>query len=94
MKEEQVLLLDAWCVFEKTQEDARQLFEVDAMLTCRVKGKHMRSDEQGAELFDYHFPDEGGESAGNLKILEMAAKWKQKQESSSSEEEDSDEEDE
>lgn len=71
------------------------------MLPRRVKRKRTRTDDEGAELgweeyFDYHFPDEGGENAGNLKILEMAAKWKQQaeEESSSSEEEDCDEEDE
>jgi crooked neck len=101
MKEERVLLLDAWRVFEKTKGDAQSLAKVDAMLPRRVKRKRMRSDESGAELgweeyFDYHFPNDEDANAGNLKILEMAAKWKQAQQaqddSSSSDEDDSDDE--
>jgi crooked neck len=98
MKEERVLLLDAWRVFEKTKGDAQSLAKVDAMLPRRVKRKRMRTDEGGAELgweeyFDYHFPNDEDANAGNLKILEMAAKWKQSQQaqddSSSSDEDDS-----
>jgi len=43
----------------------------------------MQTDEEtGAELgweeyFDYHFPDDEGATSNNLKILEMAAKWKE-----------------
>ena len=95
MKEERVLLLDAWRVFEKSSGDAMSLAEVDAMLPRRVKRKRMRTDEDGAELgyeeyFDYTFPDEQ-DGAANTKILEMAAKWKQAQqmeEDSSSDEDD------
>lgn len=99
LKEERVLLLDAWRVFEKTKGDAQSLAKVESMLPRRVKRKRMRTDEDGAELgweeyFDYHFPNDEDANAGNLKILEMAAKWKQAQQadSSSSEEEDSDDE--
>lgn len=101
MKEERVLLLDAWRVFEKAKGDAPSLARVDGLLPRRVKRKRMRTDEDGAELgweeyFDYHFPHDEDANAGNLKILEMAAKWKHAQqareESSSSEEEESDEE--
>ena len=101
MKEERVLLLDAWRVFEKSKGDAPSLAKVDSMLPRRVKRKRMRRDESGDELgweeyFDYHFPDDEDSNAGNLKILEMAAKWKHakqaQEDSSSSEEEDSDDE--
>ncbi|KAL7437176.1 hypothetical protein ACHAXM_005476 [Skeletonema potamos] len=102
LKEERVLLLDAWRVFEKEKGDTESLAKVDAMLPRRVKRKRMRTDENGAELgweeyFDYHFPDDSDSNAGNLKILEMAAKWKQAQQaqedSSSSSEDESDDED-
>lgn len=101
LKEERVLLLDAWRVFEKDKGDAASLAKVDAMLPRRVKRKRMRMDDNGAELgweeyFDYHFPDDSSSNASNLKILEMAAKWKQAQQaqedsSSSSEDESGDE---
>ena len=100
LKEERVLLLDAWRVFEKARGDAASLAKVDAMLPRRVKRKRMRTDEvSGAELgyeeyFDYHFPGDDDAGASNLKILEMAAKWKQAQaaeeSSSSSSSDDSD----
>ena len=53
------------------------------MMPRRIKKKRMKTDENGGELgweefYDYHFPDEKS-AASNLKILEMAAKWKAKQ---------------
>ena len=60
------------------------------MLPRRVKRKRMRTDESGAELgweeyFDYHFPNDEDSNAGNIKILEMAAKWKQAQQAQDNE---------
>jgi len=85
LKEERVLLLDAWRVFEKTKGDATNVASVEAKMPRRIKKKRMQTDEEtGAELgweeyFDYHFPDDQGAASNNLKILEMAAKWKQAQ---------------
>lgn len=94
LKEERVLILDAWRVFEKLKGDASNVSEVEAMMPRRIKRKRMRTDDNGAELgweeyFDYHFPDDQGAASNNLKILEMAAKWKKLQEAR--EEEDSEE---
>lgn len=85
LKEERVLLLDAWRVFEKTKGDAASVASVEEKMPRRVKRKRMRTDENGAELgweeyFDYHFPDDEGAASSNLKLLEMAAKWKKQQE--------------
>lgn len=83
LKEERVLLLDAWRVFEKSNGDSSSISEVEAKMPRRIKRKRMQVDEAtGAELgweeyFDYHFPDDQGAATNNLKILEMAAKWKQ-----------------
>ena len=82
MKEERVLLLDAWRVFEKSYGDGASVAAVEAKMPRRIKRKRMQTDEEtGAELgweeyFDYHFPDDQGAASNNLKILEMAAKWK------------------
>jgi len=102
LKEERVLLLDAWRVFEKAKGDPSSVSEVEAKMPRRVKRKRMSTDAEGnetgwEEYFDYHFPDDEGAAASNLKILEMASKWKQMQqmqqdEESSSEEEESDKE--
>jgi crooked neck len=95
LKEERVLLLDAWRVFEKSNGDGSSVAAVEAKMPRRIKRKRMQTDEgTGAELgweeyFDYHFPDDQDAASNNLKILEMAAKWKQNAAALS--EEDSDE---
>lgn len=84
LKEERVLLLDAWRIFEKAKGDEKSISNVEAKMPRRIKKKRMRLDENGQELgweevFDYHFPDDHDAASSNLKILEMAAKWKQLQ---------------
>mmetsp|Transcript_16844 Transcript_16844/g.36727 ORF Transcript_16844/g.36727 Transcript_16844/m.36727 type:complete len:696 (+) Transcript_16844:82-2169(+) len=93
--EERVLLLDEWRAFEKSNGDASTLAAVDAMMPRRIKRKRMRDDanEEGGwdEYFDYQFPDdETGAAAGNYKILEMAAKWKNSMAANNDDESDSD----
>ena len=96
LKEERVLLLDAWRVFEKSHGDSSSVAAVEAKMPRRIKRKRMQTDEEtGAELgweeyFDYHFPDEQGAASNNLKILEMAAKWKENAAQSENEDSDSD----
>jgi crooked neck len=96
LKEERVLLLDAWRVFEKTKGDSSGVSNVEAKMPKRIKKKRMQIDEDtGTELgweeyFDYHFPDDEGAASNNLKILEMAAKWKQAQIAESDSDSDSD----
>mmetsp|Transcript_10663 Transcript_10663/g.24740 ORF Transcript_10663/g.24740 Transcript_10663/m.24740 type:complete len:174 (+) Transcript_10663:1001-1522(+) len=94
LKEERVLLLDAWRVFERAKGDEVSVSAVEAKMPRRLKRKRMRTDENGAELgweeyFDYHFPDDQDAAASNLKILEMAAKWK-KQKQAQDDDDDSD----
>ena len=88
LKEERVLLLDAWRVLEQDKGDAASVKAVEEKLPRRVKRKRMRKDDDGNDLgweeyFDYQFPDDQDAAAANLKILEMAAKWKQQQEEDS-----------
>lgn len=88
LKEERVLLLDAWRVLEQEKGDAASVQNVEEKLPRRVKRKRMRKDDDGNDLgweeyFDYQFPDDQDSAAANLKILEMAAKWKQQQEEDS-----------
>lgn len=81
LKEERVLLLDAWRVTEKKVGQADKIAAVEAMLPRRIKKKRMRTDPTtGEELgweeyYDYAFPDDK-KAGSNLKLLEMAAKWK------------------
>ena len=78
---EQVISLKV-AVFEKAKGNEKSMSNVDAKR--RIKKKRMRTDENGNELgweevFDYYFPDDQDAPSSNLKILEIAAKWKQLQ---------------
>lgn len=92
-KEDRLLLLEAFREFEKNHGSQASLKEVTEMLPKRVKKKRQLRSEDGneggwEEYYDYIFPDE--ESRGsNIKILEMARKWK-KQKVVEPEKEDSD----
>ncbi|KAL3944700.1 MAG: hypothetical protein SGBAC_001215 [Bacillariaceae sp.] len=94
LKEERVLLLDAWRALEQEKGDSASVEKVEKMLPRRIKRKRMRKDSDGNDLgweeyFDYQFPDEDQSGSSNLKILEMAAKWK-KSMADSSDDDDSD----
>ncbi|KAG7361472.1 HAT Half-A-TPR repeat containing protein [Nitzschia inconspicua] len=88
LKDERVLLLDAWRVLEQQNGDSEHVGKVEAKLPRRIKRKRMRKDEDGNDLgweeyFDYQFPDDDDQGASNLKILEMAAKWKRRRQDGS-----------
>ena len=98
LKDERVLLLDAWRVLEQEKGDAESVAKVEKKLPRRIKRKKMRKDDQGNDLgweeyFDYQFPDDDDQGAANLKILEMAAKWKRKQQDDDSDDDDDDDDD-
>ena len=83
-----MLLLDAWRDLEQQKGDAESVLSVEKRLPRRVKRKRMRKDDDGNDLgweeyFDYQFLDDDDQGASNLKILEMAAKWKRKREDDS-----------
>ena len=84
LREERVMLLDAWRVMEKEKGTAEKVAEVEAKLPRRIKKKRMRTDPNtGVELgweeyYEFIFPDDK-KAGSNLKILEMAAKWKKGQ---------------
>jgi len=80
-KEERVMLVESWKEFEQGLENnQRHLTEVHKLLPERIKKKRPLKAEDGSdagweEYFDYIFPDER-ESQPNLKLIEMAHKWK------------------
>ena len=95
LSEERVLLLDAWRVLEKEKGTPESVSNVEGKMPRRVKRKRMRKDDSGNDLgweeyFDYQFPDDATGNATNLKILEMAAKWKQQQANMDSDSDDDD----
>mmetsp|Transcript_13531 Transcript_13531/g.34014 ORF Transcript_13531/g.34014 Transcript_13531/m.34014 type:complete len:734 (+) Transcript_13531:140-2341(+) len=98
LKEERVLLLDAWRDLEQQKGDAESVASVEKRLPRRVKRKRMRKDNDDNDLgweeyFDYQFPDDDDQGASNLKILEMAAKWKRKLEDDSDDDDSDDDSD-
>ncbi len=77
----QVLLLDAWRVCEKEKGDSKAVECVEGKLPRKIKKRRMVTGEDGQELgweeyYDFIFPDDQA-APTNLKILEMAQKWKQ-----------------
>jgi crooked neck len=97
LKEERVLLLDAWRGLEQDKGDANSVTAIEKRLPRRIKRKRMRKDDDGNDLgweeyFDYQFPDDNDEGTSNLKILEMAAKWKRQRLEASNESDDDDDE--
>lgn len=96
MKEERLMLVEAWRDFEKHFGNQESLAKVSAMAPKRVKKKRQVTNDDGTdagweEYYDYIFPDEADTNA-NLKILEMARNWKT-QKMSDSDSSDSDSED-
>ena len=100
--EERAMLLEAWKDFEKEHGDEKSLESVHKRMPRRVKKKRKVYREDGTdagweEYWDYIFPDDEA-AAPNLKLLQMARMWKQKQatgdESSSSSSSESEEEEE
>jgi len=95
LKEERVLLLDGWRGLEQQKGDTESVASVEKRLPRRVKRKRMRKDDDGNDLgweeyFDYQFPDDDDQGASNLKILEMAAKWKRQLDDEDDDDDDAD----
>ena len=79
-KEERVVLIESWRDFEDSFGDEGQQSVPAKLMPKRVKRKRAIENEAGEaagweEYYDHIFPDEETTSA-NLKILEMARKWK------------------
>ena len=84
-KEERVMLLETWLQFEMVERpdqtgglDSKEAERVRAKLPKRVKKRRkvQAGEEVGwEEFFDYIFPEDKAQGK-NLKILEMAHKWK------------------
>lgn len=93
--EERAMLLESWRDFEKEHGDENSQESIQKKMPRRVKKKRKVYLEDGRdagweEYWDYVFPDDVA-AAPNLKLLQMARMWKQKQDlagsSSSSESE-------
>jgi len=79
-KEERVMLVESWKEFEEKYGDQTTLDEVRKKVPKRIIRRRPIKGPDGTdagleEYYDYIFPDEQS-TAPNLKILEMAHKWK------------------
>ncbi|GAA5924690.1 hypothetical protein JCM1841_006386 [Sporobolomyces salmonicolor] len=108
LKEERVVLLEAWKALEASHGDSATLAKVEGMLPRVVK--KMRKVDGDASMMEEYYDmifadDEQATNPASLKFLQLAAEWKKKQaaaaaaapapaEEDESEEEDDDEEDE
>jgi len=80
MKEERVMLLEKWLEMETKADDKSALDSIQSKMPKKIKKKRPLMEADGTqagweEYYDYIFPD-GGSQRPNLKILEMAHKWK------------------
>lgn len=81
LKEERVILLEAWKALETEAEDGEQLARVEAMMP-RVVKKRRRVDESGSmeEYYDLVFADDEAQSnPATSKLLAAALAWKKAQ---------------
>jgi len=80
IKEERVMLIESWKEYEQTHGDRASLETVLKKMPKRIIRRRAVKTPEGAdggleEYYDYIFPDEQA-AAPNLKILEMAHRWK------------------
>lgn len=77
MNEERALLVKAWLELEEQVGDKERIAEVKTMVPEKVK-KRRRVEEGMEEYWEYVFGDEQKEQP-NLRLLQRAKMWKQKQ---------------
>ncbi|GAA5877699.1 hypothetical protein JCM3774_006647 [Rhodotorula dairenensis] len=82
LKEERVVLLEAWKALEATHGDAASLAKVEGMMPRVVK--KMRKVEGDASMMEEYYDmifadDEQANKTASLKFLQLAAEWKRKQ---------------
>ncbi|KAF3930458.1 hypothetical protein ABW20_dc0107543 [Dactylellina cionopaga] len=79
LKEERVVLLNAWKSFEQTHGTPVTIQNVEAQMPRKVKKRRKLDDDSFEEYMDYLFPADEQQNTGILKMLQTAHKWKQDQ---------------
>ncbi|KAM0748141.1 protein prenylyltransferase [Meredithblackwellia eburnea MCA 4105] len=94
LKEERVVLLEAWKALEAVQGDAESLAKVETMMP-RVVKKMRKVDGEGSMMEEYYdmifADDETVNNPASLKFLALAQQWKQAQAAKGDEEEEEEE---
>ncbi|QSL64131.1 hypothetical protein MERGE_000286 [Pneumocystis wakefieldiae] len=73
LKEERVILLEAWKQFEISNGDEKSLKAVEDQMPQVAKSRRKLDDGTYEEYYDYIFPTD--EDKRNFKLLAMAQKW-------------------
>jgi len=81
--EDKALLFERWMVLERSTGDAEKIAELEKRMPRKVKMRKQIMAEDGSaagwqEYIDFVFPDDE-KKAQNIKLLEMARVWKEKQ---------------
>ncbi|KAH0607087.1 uncharacterized protein H6S33_003075 [Morchella sextelata] len=79
LKEERVVLLNAWKSFENTHGTPEDIKKVEEQMPRKVKKRRKLDDDSYEEYMDYIFPADEQANAGMLKLLQEAHRWKQAQ---------------
>lgn len=80
LKEDRLILLNAWKSFEQTHGSAEEQKKVEEQMPKRVKKRRKMEDGSFEEYWDLLFPQDEKADKGVLKLLEMAHKWKKQKE--------------
>lgn len=80
LKQERLILLEAWKALETADGDAAGLAKVEGMLPRVVKKRRVVNDGMQEEYFDMMFPDDESANSGASKLLAAAAAWKKARE--------------
>jgi len=75
-KEERAMILENWLSYEEEIGDEEKIKEAREWQPSKTKKRVKVGEDQFEEWFEYLFPDDKQASA-QLKILDMAKKWKQ-----------------
>lgn len=82
LKEETVVLLNAWLSFEKTHGSDEYADRVQKQMPRRTKRRRQLEDDTWEEYVDYVFPADDQQTKNLSNLLAMAQAWKQQGEDS------------
>lgn len=77
LKEERVVLLNAWLSFERTHGSADDVERVQGQMPRKTKKRRKMDDDTYEEYIDYIFPADDAQSAKLSSFMAMAQSWKQ-----------------
>ncbi|GAO48982.1 pre-mRNA-splicing factor Clf1 [Saitoella complicata NRRL Y-17804] len=77
LKEDRVILLEAWKSFESAHGTEQSLKDVEAKMPKIIKKRRAVGDGSFEEYFDYLFPDEEERKGNMFGLLARAQKWKE-----------------